>query len=122
MPVLIHGSSASVLFPVVLVLWVIGMKCAAMDVSDLRELVQTAILQCLELAQIPIKEAASLAGMTDTHFRKALSGDGGRHLGLLHLLNLPYRFWLHFGPQLMWMVAKKHAAEIAESFSFARRA
>jgi hypothetical protein len=122
MPVLIHGSMSEFWMAVALTVWIVAMKCAAMDVSDLRQLVQTAILQCLELAQIPIKEAASLAGMTDTHFRKALSGDGGRHLGLLHLLNLPYRFWLHFGPQLMWMVAKKHAAEIAESFSFARRA
>ena len=122
MPVLMRASASEWWIAAVSIVWVVGMKCAAMDLAELRELVQNAILQCLELAQIPIKEAAVLCGMTDTHFRKALKGEAGRHLGLLHLMGLPYRFWLHFGPQLMWMVAKKHAVEIAESFSFARRA
>jgi hypothetical protein len=98
------------------------MQCAAQDLEPLQQVVNAAIVECLTLAHIPIKEAASLCGMSEANFRRSLSGEEYRNISLVHLFKLPYRFWLHFGPMLMWMVAKKHAQEIAETFSVKRSA
>ncbi len=117
---LMHGSVNEMWAAIVGGMVLAGMKCAAMDFVELRETVNHAILDCLERSQIPIKEAAAVAGMTETHFRKALSGEGNRQISIVHLMGLPYRFWLHFSPTLMWMVAKKHAQEIAETFTLRR--
>ncbi len=122
MPVLIHGSVTNISAALASASVLAGIKCASMDLSELRDVLKDAILDSLERAQIPIKEAAACAGMSDSHFRKALAGEGNKHLSIVHLMGLPYKFWLTFGPNLMWLVAKKHAIEIAESFSVARRA
>lgn len=101
-----------------LVFWFICLKASAMNLDHIEAIINDAIVNCLALAQIPVKEAAAIAGMTETHFRKALSGESYRHITLVHLLKLPYKFWLFFGPQIMWLVARKHAIEIAETISF----
>jgi len=118
----IHGSFPSSVVALIVFVWMGALKLSVMDTSDLQHLVNEMILECLTLAKIPIKEAAALAGLTETAFRNALSGEKYRHISLFHLLQLPYRFWLHFGPALMWAVAKKHANEIAETFSMKRSA
>jgi len=118
----IHGSFPSPVFYVLVFVWILGLRLSTMDTSDLQGLVNEMILECLTLAKIPIKEAAALAGMTETAFRNALSGEKYRHISLFHLLQLPYRFWLHFGPMLMWAVAKKHVREIGETVGMRRSA
>jgi hypothetical protein len=118
---LMHGSVNEMWAAIVGGMVLAGMKCAAMDFSELRGMVNDAILDCLERGRIPIKEAADCAGMTETHFRKALSGEGNRQISIVHLMGLPFdRFWLHFGPTLLWLAAKKHAKEIAENFTLRR--
>lgn len=97
-------------------------KCAAMDLAPLQRIVNDGIRECLTLARITHQEAATLTGMSETNFYRALSGEESRNLSLVHLFKLPYRFWLHFGPMLMWLVAKKHAQEIRESFQSVRSA
>ena len=117
-----HGSYSSTIVTVIIFAWVAALKLSVMDTSDLQHLVNEMILECLTLAKIPIKEAAALAGLTETAFRNALSGEKYRHISLFHLLQLPYRFWLHFGPMLMWAVAKKHVREIGETVGMRRSA
>lgn len=56
-----------------------------------------------------------MMAIDEGQFRRALRGEGYRLLALNHLIKLPYAFWLWFGPALMWIVAKKHAAEIADT-------
>lgn len=125
MPTYIHYSPSllsQIWSVIVLVLFLLGWLCAAMDLAPLQAIVNDAIRECLVLAKITDKEAAALTGMSETHFRRALSGEEHRYVSLVHLCKLPYRFWLHFSPLLMWMVAKKHAQEIAETFSAKRSA
>ncbi len=88
-----------------------------MDLSHLEAIIGDAIVNCLSHAQIPIKEAAMLMEMNETNFRKALTGEAGRTITLVRLIKLPYRFWLHFGPQIMWLVTRKHMIEIGETFA-----
>lgn len=107
---------------VICALFLVGWLCAAMDLQPLQQLVNDAVVECLTLAKITMQEAASLCGMSETNFRRALSGEEYRNISLVHLCALPYRFWLHFGPYLMWMVAKKHAREIAETIVVRRSA
>ncbi len=110
----IHGSMS--LGCEVLMVFALLVKClGAMDLEPLQALVNDAIRKCLLLSELTDKEAASLCGMSYVNFNRALSGEKYRSLSLAHLFKLPYRFWLHFGPTLMWMVAKKHAEEIAET-------
>ncbi len=117
-----HISGSFSLWQIALVaFWLVGIKATVMDVEPLQQLVNDTIRKCLVLADITDKQAAALCGISETHFRRALSGEPQRYISLVHLFRLPYRFWLHFGPMLMWMVAKQHAEEIAASFS-ARRA
>lgn len=88
-----------------------------MNLDHIEAIVNDAIINCLSLAHIPVKEAAAVTGMSETNFRKALTGESYRHITLVHLLKLPYKFWLYFGPQVMWLVARKHAIEIAETIA-----
>lgn len=105
-----------------LVLIAVFLKASVVDLQPLQALLNAAIRECLVLSQITDKEAASLCGMSYQNFNRALSGEAYRSLSLAHLFQLPWRFWLRFGPMLMWMVAKKHAEEIAETFSIKRSA
>lgn len=104
------------------VVFFLCLKGAVMDLQPLQMLVNEAIVDCLSIAHLTMQEAASICGMSEANFYRALSGERYRSLSLAHLLKLPYRFWLHFGPNLMWLVAKKHAQEIADTLSLKRSA
>lgn len=110
----VHGSY-SVWFLVALIAWVLCLKCSAMDLSNMDVVLGQTVQSALVSAGITIKEAIALMDIDETQFRKALRGEGYRLLALNHLIKLPYRFWLAFGPTLMWLVAKKNAIEIAET-------
>lgn len=119
MPVYIHYAPSffqQIVSIVIAVLFLAGWLCAAMDLRPLQQLVNDAVIECLVIAKITMQEAAFLCGMSETNFRRALSGEENRNISLVHLCMLPYRFWGRFGPLLMWMVAKKHMQEIAETF------
>lgn len=100
----------------------VGCKCSAMDLQPLQIVINEAIAESLALAKVTVKEAASICGMSEPNFYRAISGERYRSLSLASLMKLPYRFWLHFGPQIMWLVAKKHAQEIAETIGLRRSA
>lgn len=95
---------------------------SVVDLKPLQQLVNDAVIECLTVSRIPIKEAAYLNGMSESNFRRMLSGEDYRNISLVHVCALPYRFWLHFGPELMWMVAQKHMQEIGETVTVRRQA
>jgi hypothetical protein len=117
----IHGSFALWQYLVAGIGFVL-LQCAAMDLDPLQQVINEAIRECLVLEKITDQQAASICGMSENNFRRALSGEPLRSLSLARLFRLPWGFWLRFGPMLMWMVAKKHAQEIADTFSLKRSA
>lgn len=121
MALIIHGTY-SAWFIALLIFFFVGVNCAAMDLTPLDQLLGEAVASALISAGITVKQAVALMAIDETQFRKALKGEGYRNLSLNHLVKLPWAFWLYFGPTLMWLVAKKHATEIAETVTLRERA
>ena len=111
----VHGTSLSITEITIIVLWLVGLKCAALDLSDLEKVLGDAVRDALMLARITEENAADMVQMDVSSFRKALRGERHMQLGLARLMRLPFVFWLHFSPTLMYLVAKKNVTEIAES-------
>lgn len=118
----VHLASSSVSQIVALVVWVLCLKCAALDLEPLEQVLGDAVLSALESARITVKEAVAIMAIDESQFRKALRGEGYRHISLNHLLKLPFSFWLAFSPTLMYLVAKKNMVEIAETVGLRRNA
>ncbi len=110
----IHGS-----YPLwelgVLIVWVVGMKCAAMDLSDMDRALGEAVLAALAAVNVTVKEAAAIMRMNESQFRKALRGEGQRHLALNHLIKLGPTFMVHLFGSVMWITAKQRGHEILET-------
>ncbi len=117
----IHGS-----YPLwelgVLIVWVVGMKCAAMDLAEMDRALGEAVLAALTAINMTVKEAAAIMQMNESQFRKALQGLGQRHLALNHLIKLGPVFMVHLTGSLMWLTAKQRAQEIVETVSVRRGA
>lgn len=106
----------------VVVLVAFGMKAVAFDVSELEETLGQAVLASLERARVTVKEAAALMAIDESQLRHGLRNEPGYHLSLNRLIRLPFAFWLTFSPTLIYMVAKKHHAEIAADLGLRKRA
>ncbi len=114
--------SVSVWELVFLGLWVFAVKAASMDFTELEKIAGQAVRETLMLAGITEENAADLMHMDVSALRKCLRGEGKLQLGVARLMRLPFGFWLHFSPVLMYLVAKKHAQEIAESLGLRKSA
>lgn len=90
-------------------------KLSAASTDDLEKILGQAVLESLERSRVTVKEAAALMRLDESQFRKQLRGEPSNHLSLTRLIRLPYGFWLWFSPSLIYLVAKKNTAEIAES-------
>lgn len=99
-----------------------AIKGAAFDASQLEQTLGDAVLSALQSARITVKEAAVLMAIDESQLRHGLRGEKGYHLSLNRLVRLPFTFWLTFSPTLIYLVAKKHHAEIAEDLGFRKRA
>ncbi len=117
----IHGSY-SLGQIVLMVTWFCGLKCAAMDLSQLEQVLGDAVLTSLDAARITVKEAASLMAIDESQLRKGLRGEKSYHLSLNRLVRLPFAFWLHFSPALTYLVARKNVVEIAETLGLRKSA
>jgi len=118
--ILIHGSV--LLFKFVIVGLALSGMFSAMNFDEMNQVFGDAVLSALESARITIKEAVAIMAVDESQFRKALRGEGYRHVSLNHLLKLPFSFWLHFSPTLMYLVAKKNMVEIAETVGLRKSA
>jgi len=112
----IHSSfSYPVLELIVLVVWVVGLKCSAMDLGDMDRLLGEAVVEAMKDAKITMQTAIDLMKIDESQFRKALRGEGYRLLALNHLVKLGPLFMVHLTSQLMWLTAKQRAMEIVET-------
>lgn len=122
MPAFIHSSPLSLSQILVIALWLLGLRCSAMDLESLEVLLGNAVLSALESAKVTVKEAGALMVLDESTLRKAIRGEKSHHWSLNRLMKLPFSFWLHFGPTLLWLVAKRNAQEIAETVGLRRSA
>lgn len=106
----------------ILTLWLFGVRIAAASGEALDKLLGAATLLCFELSRITVKEAAPIMGMDESHLRQALRGEAAHHLSLNRLVRLPFAFWLHFGPALIYLVAKQNVQAIAEDLKLRKSA
>ncbi len=113
---LIHGSY-SVLELGVLAIWIVGMKCAAMDLADMDRLLGAAVLAAMRATNLTIAQAVEIMKIDHSQFCKALRGEGYRLLSLNHLIKLGPTFMVHLTGELMWLTAKQRAIEIVETVS-----
>ncbi len=97
-------------------------QLATMDLSPLEKMLGEAVLLALQTARITSEEAAALMKMHPSQLQKCLRGDQSHHFSLNRLLRLPWSFWLVFSPALLYLVAKKHAGEVAETFGLRKSA
>ncbi len=118
MTAVIHGSSYS--YPVVMVclaVWIVAMKCAAMDLRDMDKALGEAVEGALIACHITVTDACTVMRVQESHFRAALRGEGYRRLALNHLIKLGPHFMVHLTASLMWLTAKQRATEILETVS-----
>ena len=113
---LIHGSYSLWQLGGVAV-WILGMKLAAMDLTEMDRALGDAVHSALVSIGMTVKEAAAVTGMDESQFRKALRGEGYRHLSLNHLVKLGPMFMVHLTSSLMWLTAKQRAQDILETVS-----
>lgn len=107
---------------VLIALWLCGIRIAAASGEELDRLLGAATLLCFQLSRITVKEAAPIMGMDESHLRQALRGEAAHHLSLNRLVRLPFAFWLHFGPALIYLVAKENVQAIAEDLKLRKSA
>lgn len=117
---LIHGST-SFWHLALVALWLVGMKCAAMDLSDMDRLLGAAVVKCMERIGLTVKEAIAIMEIDESQFRKALRGEGYRLLALNHLIKLGPEFMVYLTAELMWLTAKQRAMEIVETVNVLRK-
>jgi len=111
-----HGSVSwwQVVLPT---LWVIGLRATCVQTSDeIEAVLGEAVGLALQQARVTTKEAATLMRIDESQLRHSLRGSKGYHFSLNRLVRLPFAFWLHFGPALIYLVAKKNIQEIADDF------
>lgn len=116
LPVLMPLHRVSLWHALALVLFVFGQKCSTVDTSDLEKLLGEAVSLALEHARLVVKDACFLMRVDERHFRKGLRAEENAHISLTRLVRLPFTFWLAFTPSLLYLVAKKHAADLANDF------
>lgn len=119
----IHGVAPYWVQIVVLGIWMIGLKCMAADLEDLNKVLGDAVLTALTLAHLTVFEAASLMKINESQLRKSLRGETVphiHHISLNRLLHLPFSFWLHFSPTLIYLASKRNAMAIAEDLGIRR--
>jgi hypothetical protein len=112
----IHGSYTGIELAV-LTLWIVAMKCAAMDLSEMDRALGEAVEKALIACGMTAKEAAHIQGMDASQFGKALRGESQRHFSLNRLARLGPLFMVHLTANLMWLTAKQRATEILETVS-----
>lgn len=113
--VVLHLRSFSWPEAVALFVWVLAMKCAAMDVDPLQALVAEAFVKAMQRAEITPKAAALTIRVDEPTFRKMLSGSAYRHLNFIHAIKLGPIFMAFFSASLMWLTVRQHAQEIMET-------
>jgi hypothetical protein len=118
---LIHGSYSYVELGA-LIVWVLAMKCAAMDLTEMDRLLGSAVLAAMRSANLTIAQAVEIMKIDHSQFCKALRGEGYRLLSLNHLIKLGPTFMVHLTGELMWLTAKQRAQEIVETVSVKRGA
>jgi hypothetical protein len=96
--------------------------CGAMELSSIEKLLGEAVLLSLQNARITVDQAADAMKMHPSQLHKCLRGDASHHFSLNRLLRLPWEFWFFFSSSLVYLVAKKRAAEIADTFGLSRAA
>ena len=102
----------------VLVLYALCLRLSCSTTHDLELMLAQAVVDALQASHLSIKEAAALLGIDEGQFRHQLKCERQHQLSLTKLVTrMPYVFWLHLGPSLMLIVAKKRWAEMAEDFS-----
>lgn len=114
--VLAHHPHAGMWQSASLVLFFLALRCSAMDLSHLEIVLGEAVRDALRASRITEEQAAPLMGMALSAFRKCLRGEGRLQLGVARLMRLPFVFWLHFAPTLMYLVAKQNITQIADDF------
>jgi hypothetical protein len=98
-------------------LWAFSMRLTCEQQSEELEVVLGAAVSLgLAQARLTTKEAAALMRVDESQLRHSLRGSKGYHFSLNRLARLPFAFWLHFGPALIYLLAKKNITEIAEDF------
>ena len=75
-----------------------------------------AVVAALDHAKLTVKEACALQGLsTEAHFRAALRGEPGSQISLTRLIRLPFlSFWMAFAPSLIYLLAQRSVAGVAE--------
>jgi hypothetical protein len=104
------------------ILWALTMRATVTATQDLEQVMCEAVIRSLENARITIKEAAALMKIDESQLRHGLRGEKGYHLSLNRLIRLPFAFWLHFSPALVYLSAKQNAEDIAEDLGLKRSA
>lgn len=112
---IIHGSYSTSVVLACVTFWIVALKCAAMDLSEMDRLLGQAVTDAMTQARITVKEAVAIMAIDESQFRKALRGEGYRLLALNHLIKLGPLFMTHLTASLMWLVAKQRAQEILET-------
>lgn len=103
-----------------LAVWILALKCAAMDLRDMDRAVGELTERVLQKCHITITDACTIARCQETHFRRALKGEGYRNIALIHLIRIGIAhpiFMVHFTADLMWFVVRQRAIDILDTVS-----
>lgn len=107
---------------VFLILWLVAVRCAAMQGNDLEVLFGHVVRECLRRAEIPEEVAADRMKMDLSSLRKCLRGEGNLQLGIARLARLGLTFMTYLTPLLLYHVARLHAEQVLDDAKDAVRA
>lgn len=98
------------------------LRLSVSDTTELERLIGLAVVDALERCGLPMKAAAAVMAVDESHLRQALKHEAGRHLSIYRLARLPLNFWLHFMPTLSALVVKQHMTHLIEDLGFRKSA
>lgn len=102
--------------------WLFCQRLSIMATDDLEQVLGIAVLDALGAIHLTVKEAAPMMRVNEANLRSMLRGEGKYHLGMVHLLRLPFQFWFWFGPVLFALVAKQRLTSMAEDLGLRKSA
>ena len=110
--ILMSGSSHMAAQILILLLWALVFRLSVVSTDDLEQLLVDGVRDTLLGVGLTIKEAAYDMRIDENQLRRQLNREPNQYLALVRLFRLPFRFWMAFGPLLMYLVAKKRWQEI----------
>jgi hypothetical protein len=100
---------------VLVALYPLAIRLTAASSDDLGKSIAQAVNDALSSAHISPKVVAGCWDCSVTRVYQVLSGDPAAPITIVKLLQLPFSFWITFGPWLFARIAQQRVREIADT-------